>query len=216
MLVPYDSTFIKIWGVVDISFCLLSAYVYSWLACFGTDSDTGAPFALTVLFEIIFTISIILKMLTSYLPDGESSPVTDHKLIFTRYRDTELQRDFIAWIPIVLFVDCSKQYFYRLFYTVKVIRITKAIEKFNVGYIMSKVKINSINKIKEEIKNNPNIGDDTVTDHNRIEYIMKIGYGLKIFKLVVVILNTSYFVGIMFMIMADFSRSVAYELGDTD
>ena len=81
---------------------------------------------------------------------------------------------------------------------------------------MSQVKINSINKIKEEIQNNPAIGEDTITDHNRIEQIMKVSYALKIFKLVLIILNTSYFVGIMFMIMADFSMSGAYEVGDLD
>ena len=137
-------------------------------------------------------------------------------MIFKNYKDTDLKRDLIAWVPIVLFVNCSKQEFYRLFYVIKVIRITKAIEKFNVGYLMSKLKIYSIRKIEEEIQNDPAIGEDTVTDHNRIESIMKIGYALKIFKLVLVILNTSYFVGIMFMIMADVSMKLAYDLGDID
>jgi len=45
---------------------------------------------------------------------------------------------------------------------------------------------------------------------------MKIGYGLKILKLVLVILNTSYFVGVIFLIMADVSMSVAHDLGSTD
>ena len=82
MLIPFDSPFIMAWDALDTSICLLSAYVYSWLTCFGTDSETGGPYALTVLFETIFTISMILKLLTSYLPDGEVVPITDHRLIF--------------------------------------------------------------------------------------------------------------------------------------
>jgi len=99
---------------------------------------------------------------------------------------------------------------------IKVIRILKAIKKFNVGYLMAKVKIHTISQIEKEIDNNPTIGEDTVTDHNNIEYLLKIGYALKIFKLVLVILNTSYFVGILFLIIADISMSLAYDLGNID
>jgi len=65
--------------ILDVALCLLSGYVYSWLACFGTDSETNGPFMITVVFEIIFTISLILKFVTSYVPDGETIPVTNHK-----------------------------------------------------------------------------------------------------------------------------------------
>ena len=39
---------------------------------------------------------------------------------------------------------------------------------------------------------------------------------LRILKIVVIILNMSYFVGIIFMIIADVFKAIAYELGDTD
>ena len=45
---------------------------------------------------------------------------------------------------------------------------------------------------------------------------MKVGYALKIFKILLIIVNTSYFVGIVFMIMADLSLVLATKLGDTD
>ena len=45
---------------------------------------------------------------------------------------------------------------------------------------------------------------------------MKVGYGLKILKILLIIVNTSYFVGIIFMIMADVSFNLATILGDTD
>ena len=45
---------------------------------------------------------------------------------------------------------------------------------------------------------------------------MKVGNGLRILKLVMLILNTSYFVGILFMIFADVTMSISKSLGDTD
>jgi len=94
--------------IIDVTVCLLSGYVYSWLACFGTDSPTNNPFKCTLIFEIIFTFSIIFKCVTSYVPEGETVPVTNHKEIFQNYKDTELKNDVIAWLPMVFFVNCSK------------------------------------------------------------------------------------------------------------
>ena len=53
-----------------------------------------------------------------------------------------------------------------------------------------------------KIKNDPLLAEDTISDHNNVGFLMKTGHGLKIFKLVIVIITTSYFVGILFMIVA--------------
>jgi len=60
------------------------------------------------------------------------------------------------------------------------------------------------------------LGEDTISDHNNIEFLLKTSYFLKILKLVIIILNTSYFVGILFIVMSDLCRSIAFDLGDTD
>jgi len=58
--------------------------------------------------------------------------------------------DLVTWIPIVFIVDCSKSQFFRLFYLVKVLRISKAIEKFDVMFIMNQIQIfTKLNKDKE-------------------------------------------------------------------
>jgi len=49
------------------------------------------------------------------------------------------------------------------------------------------------------------MGEDINEDHNKIEVLLKTSYGLKIFKLVVILLNMSYFVGFIFMISSDLS-----------
>ena len=60
------------------------------------------------------------------------------------------------------------------------------------------------------------LGEDTISDHNNIEFLLKTSYMLKILKLVIIILNTSYFVGILFIIISDMSRSIAFVVGNTD
>ena len=60
------------------------------------------------------------------------------------------------------------------------------------------------------------MGEDTILDHNKIEALLKTCYMLRIFKLMVIIFNMSYFVGMIFMIIADSCMAIAHELGNTD
>ena len=83
-------------------------------------------------------------------------------------------------------------------------------------YIMNQIKALIKFKIEYDIENNPLIGEDTISDHNNIEFMMKIGNVLRILKLVMIILNTSYFVGIFFMIFAEVTMAISKLLGDTD
>ena len=136
-----ESRFIHSLLIVDVTISIFSGYLYSWYACFGTDDQNNAPFYASIVFESIFTISFLLKFITSYVPEGETVPVTNLKEIFYHYKDTDLFRDFVTWMPFIFFLDCSKARFFRLMYLIKAFRITKAIEKFNVGEIMSRMKI---------------------------------------------------------------------------
>ena len=51
-----------------------------------------------------------------------------------------MQSDIIAWLPIVFFLDCSKAKFFRLFYMIKVLRVSKALDKFDIAVIMQSIK----------------------------------------------------------------------------
>jgi len=66
------------------------------------------------------------------------------------------------------------------------------------------------------ISKDPAIGEDTISDHNNIEFLLKTGYIIKTFKLIIIILNTSYFVGILFMVISDVCMAIANDLGHTD
>ena len=119
----------------------MSSYTYMWIAYFGTDSETNMPFILSVLFESVFSISIILKLMTTFIEEGETQPETSHALIYQNYKDNGgMVADIIAWLPVVFALDCSKAFYFRLFYLIKCIRLEKALDKFDIAVIMHYIK----------------------------------------------------------------------------
>jgi len=65
---------------------------------------------------------------------------------------------------------------------------------------MDMIKTKMRERTERKIKNDPNVGEDTINDHNNIEEIMLTGYTLKTLKLVIIILNLSYFLGLVWII----------------
>lgn len=59
------------------------------------------------------------------------------------------------------------------------------------------------NKTIAAIKKNPFIGEDTSDDHNKVEFLLLVKYMIRTFKLVIVILNFSYFIGIGWLILCE-------------
>ena len=74
---------------------------------------------------------------------------------------------------------------------------------------MSKIKACTKANIIRQIKKRPDIGEDILNDHNNIEFLMKTGHMFRIFKLITIIVNTSYFVGIIFYIISDINVKIA-------
>ena len=84
-LIQHDHCFSYLWRVIHVINCVVSSYAYIWIAHFGDDAQDQLPWKLTVACEIIATLSIILRLLTTYVPEGGNLPVTDHYLIFKNY-----------------------------------------------------------------------------------------------------------------------------------
>ena len=57
--------------------------------------------------------------------------------------------------------------------------------------------------MNKRIKKDPKLGQDQTDDHNRIELIMKIDYCLKTLKLIIIIINISFFIGIFFLVFCE-------------
>ena len=58
------------------------------------------------------------------------------------------------------------------------------------------------------IANNPLLAEDTVSDHSPVNFLMKISHALKIFELVILILNVSYFIGIIYLIVCQLNMNL--------
>jgi len=54
----------------------------------------------------------------------------------------------------------------------------------------------------DKIEADPELAEDTISDHNNVDFLMNTTHCLKITELVVIILNISYFVGILFLIVS--------------
>ena len=75
--------------------------------------------------------------------------------------------------------------------------------------MLGKIKDFTKKKMKEKIKDDPLLAEDTISDHNNVNFLINMGHGLRIFKLVVVILNITYFVGVSFMIVSEINMTLA-------
>ena len=78
---------------------------------------------------------------------------------------------------------------------------------------MEKIKINYRKRSIEFIRNNPDLADDKISDHNQILKLVSISYTLRILKLIIIILTFSYFLGMLWLI---FNKAVEDMFLDTD
>ena len=84
--------------------------------------------------------------------------------------------------------------------------MVKALGIFNVKEISTKLKIALINRNKRIIENNPEWGEDKSQDKNQVDNLLIISYGLQIFKLVTIIANLSFYLGIGWIIFCDLNQ----------
>jgi hypothetical protein len=69
---------------------------------------------------------------------------------------------------------------------------------------MKYIQVKFRDRILLKIEADPRIDDDVMLDNNSIDLVMNIRYALETFKLILVIINVSYFTGIVWMIFCDF------------
>ena len=72
LIINHENKALALFSILDITCCLISSYVYAWIAYFGNDSPSNSPFILTLIFETIFTLSILLKFVTTFVEEGET------------------------------------------------------------------------------------------------------------------------------------------------
>jgi hypothetical protein len=68
---------------------------------------------------------------------------------------------------------------------------------------MSRIKNYYIERSKQKILKDPSIANNREIDSNKIEDLLMISYSLKTLKLVIIIMNISFFTGVFFLIICE-------------
>jgi hypothetical protein len=106
-------------------------------------------------------------------------------------------------LPLPFVFPIRKNKYFRILYLIKLIRIGKGFQIFNVNNLMQGIGALIQARLRHRILLDQTIAECTDCDNNSINMIMNIGYILKIVKLVLVIFNFSYFTGILWLILCD-------------
>jgi hypothetical protein len=83
------------------------------------------------------------------------------------------------------------------------LRVIKGLSLFDVHKMMKHVKSIFHKKVKFIIDTDNELANDIDRDSTNIGYILVISYTLKTLKLIIVILNTSYITGVMFLVLSE-------------
>ena len=73
-----------------------------------------------------------------------------------------------------------------------------------LGIIKNIMKHRTERKIKKDLK----LAEDVINDHNNIETLLFVSYTIKTFKLVILIINISYFIGMIWLIFCEISEDL--------
>jgi hypothetical protein len=163
-------------------------------------------------FEFLFLVDMITKFILDYTDEINNTQIRDLSTISLRYLKSQFIWDLLPLIPFnwVLHFQYS-----RLFYLVKVIRLieTFALLTDNKGFmnIIKKFFESRLKKVCED----PKLAENIDLDQNKIMMVIMIGYAFKTFKLVIVIFQVSYFIGIFFYIYCSIVKDAANGEADT-
>ena len=145
---------------------------------------------------------MLLTFLTEYVPrdlDGtgkEAKPVRCLGKIAKNYIYGKFLVDFIPLVPLQLIPIRAR--LNNLFYLIKIIRFVKGKELFNIMELMKNVKEYNKEKLMyldEKIANDPTI------DNNNMKQVMFTALALKTLKLILMIFNFAYFIGMGWLVI---------------
>lgn len=138
MIISENGKFAFFFKYLDIMFCILSSYIYLWYATFGPAEEKY--YWIEIFFESFFFVSMIVSFLTDFKHEGEIESEKRLSVIVKRYGFSyQFIYDFIALIPIaIIFRDKGK--YIKIFYCLKIFRMIKGLNFFNVKLIFESIK----------------------------------------------------------------------------
>ena len=214
LVISQQNTFYQAWSIIHTLSCLTSSYFYAYMAAFGQPIKGTSIYRLDWVYEVIFYISLGLNFIVDYTPEGSNKPVRDLKEIGKRYLKNGFWMDFLPIIPFVQIFDFNGRE--KHLYSIKILRLVAGFKILNVGKIMEKIKGLQKKKIAKAIEEQQGFEDEEqnlLSDQNDISLLIFTNYALRIFKLVIIIGNFSYFLGFLFYVYCDISLEIAVNNG---
>ena len=85
-------------------------------------------------------------------------------------------------------------------------RLINGFKVFSVPAIMEKIKYFAKKRLEDIIENDPYEAENVEIDNNKISALILINFTIRTFKLVIIILNISYFLGFLWYIYCDLTK----------
>lgn len=168
-----------------------SSYFYTFILIVEQNALSNSELTILIVFDIYYLTCILKKFLTEFTPVGEIAPVRDLFKIAHHYLYNDFLIDFILWLPLNFiaenynYIDAGNMIYARDFLFIKIYRLiyaTRVFKDFELQQFMIK---KNIERNKARIQKDRELGEDTLTDHNKIFRFVMIGHALKILKLVI-------------------------------
>ena len=211
MIIRKDNPFYQLEQFLLTFLCLISSYMYAYIACFQGDSHEKWE----VVVESLFAADLVLTFFVEVSPIvNTDQPVRNFTQIARRYIQGTLMFDIITLIP---FHKVSLKYnLHFVLYLIKCFRYLKGRNIYNVPIIIKSLKefIMLINfwviEMKEmwqmssfghgHIHIQHTTNELKTQDKNKMFLLIQISLILKTIKLMIILLNIGYFTGMLWMI----------------
>lgn len=191
-----------VFNLFDRILCMISTYVYAYISAFRLHSHISKQiFNTYIFFEIVFFISMISRFFVEFTQSSNGVPCRELKMIVVNYLKGDFKIDFICILPLQMIpLKNNRNY---LFFIIKMVRFLRGLELFDVQKIMQFFKRLSQEYIQDMVDTNWNLANSKLHDNSKIVSLLILSYFLRTLKLVVIITNVSYFLGIFWYIYCE-------------
>ena len=129
LVIPREGTFFSMWDILITILCIVSAYVYMFIAAFGV-SDQNMDY-LDIIFNFIFFIDMILRFCLDYYDKIREETIKTQPKLAMHYLKGDFLYDFVATVPFLRVINSivplekGRHSKVKLLYLIKIIRISK-------------------------------------------------------------------------------------------
>ena len=129
LVIPREGTFFSMWDLLITILCIISAYVYMFIAAFGLSDPTMG--SLDSIFTVIFSIDMILRFCLDYYDKIREETIKTQPKLAMHYLRGDFLYDFAATLPFLRMIDSivpletGRHSKVKLLYLIKIIRISK-------------------------------------------------------------------------------------------